>query len=170
MQAARKRRYNVNMEKVFHTLEPIFDENSKVLVLGSMPSPKSREAGMYYSHPQNRFWRVLAAVFEEQTPSTNEEKREFLLKHKIACWDVLASCDIQGASDSKIKNAVCNDFNVITQTANIVKVFTTGKVAAKYYKAFTGNDSACLPSTSPANCAVSFEELVDAYRAIRDFT
>jgi hypoxanthine-DNA glycosylase len=162
-------RYNKNMEKIFHPLEPIFDKNSRVLILGTMPSPASRKIGMYYGHPQNRFWRVLAAVFDEKIPVSNDERRGFLLAHKIACWDVLASCDINGASDASIKSAVPNDFSPIFDTADIRRVFTTGKTAAFYYEKFTGKRPCVLPSPSPANCAVSFERLTEAYSAIKPF-
>ena len=99
------------MERVIHQFEPIFDENSKILMLGTMPSPKSREVGFYYGHPRNRFWKVVADVRKEVIPTTIQEKIDFLIKNKIALWDVLKSCDINGADDSSIKNPVANDIN-----------------------------------------------------------
>ncbi len=157
------------MEKVFHTLEPVFDENSKVLVLGSLPSPLSRAKGFYYGHPQNRFWRVLEKVFNEEIPDSNEAKRAFLLGKGIALWDVIYSCDINGASDSSIKNAVPNDFSVIFSAADIKRVFTTGKTAYALYRRFTGETPVLLPSPSPANCAVKFDDLVSSYSSILPF-
>lgn len=160
--------YNVTMElqRVTHTLEPIFDENSRVLVLGSIPSPVSRAVGMYYGNKGNRFWRAIAAAFGESLPETDKEKRAFLLRNRVALWDVLESCDIAGASDASIKNPKVNDFSRITSQADIVEVFTTGKTAADYYKRFTGRDSVCLPSPSGANCAVSLEQLTQSYKRI----
>ncbi len=157
-------------EKVFHTLEPVFDHDSRVLVLGSMPSPKSREVGFYYGHPQNRFWRVLAEVFGAPLPVGTEERKEFVRRRRIALWDVIAECDITGAADSSIKNAIPNDFSLITSTCDIREVFTVGRTATNLYKKFTGNDSVCLPSPSGANCAVSFDKLVSAYAAIAKAT
>ena len=157
------------MEKVFHTLEPVFDGNSKILILGSMPSPVSRAIGFYYGHPQNRFWRVLEALFDEKIPSSAEAKRAFLLKKHIALWDVIESCDINGASDSSIKNVVPNDFSVIFSAADIKRVFTTGKTAYDLYRRFTLDTPVLLPSPSPANCAVKFDALVSAYSVIFDY-
>ena len=157
------------MAKVFHTLEPVFDENSKVLILGSFPSPKSRETGFYYGHPQNRFWRVLAAVFDEAVPTTNEEKKAFVLRHRIALWDVCASCEIEGAADSSIQNVTPNDFSVIRSVANVRAVFTTGKTANALYERFTGEKALLLPSPSPANCAVPFSTLVARYAVVKTF-
>lgn len=155
---------------VLHELPPVYDENSRVLILGTLPSPLSRKVRFYYGNPQNRFWATLAGVYEEEMPTTNDEKITFLLRHRIALWDVIAACDIEGAADSSIKNPVPNDFSVILDYANIKQIFTTGKTAFKYFKKFTGMDSVCLPSPSPANCAVSLPELVKAYGRIRLFT
>lgn len=154
---------------------PLVDGNSHTLVLGSMLSPKSAEAGFYYAHPQNRFWRVLAAVFGYPCPATVEDKKTLALKNGIALWDVLHSCDILGASDSSIKNAVCNDVqNLLCDYPNITRVFTTGRKAAellKKYNADIGNDNIasalCLPSPSPLNCAAKFDELVQAYSVLK---
>lgn len=156
------------MEKIRHTLEPIFDENSRVLVLGTMPSPVSRKVGMYYGNKGNRFWRAISAAFGEPFPQSDEEKRAFLLKNRVALWDVLESCDIEGASDASIQNARPNDFSRIFSRAHIAAVFTTGKTAAKFYKKFTGKDSVCLPSPSGANCAVGLSALVESYRRVAE--
>lgn len=158
--------------RVVHTIEPIFDERSRVLVLGTMPSPKSREIGFYYGHPQNRFWRVLAALFGEPVPTTNEERTALLLNHRIALWDVLASCTIKGASDASIADAVPNDLGRITEAAPIERVFCTGATAARLYRkhceAAVGIPAVQLPSTSPANAAWSLDHLIEAYRSVAE--
>ncbi len=154
------------MNRFTHTIAPVFNEESRILILGSFPSPKSREVGFYYGHPQNRFWSVLSIVLNEPCPKTPEEKQMLLFKHHIALWDVLHSCDISGASDSSIKNPVPNDLQRIFDVADIRAVFTTGKTAGKLFKRFTGCESVILPSPSPANCAVSFDQLTEAYRCI----
>ncbi len=158
------------MEHIIHSIEPVFDTESWVLILGTMPSPKSREVQFYYGHPQNRFWRVLAAVLGEELPRSVPEKKAMLLRHRIALWDVLAECEITGASDSSIRNPVANDLSVILDHAPVQAVFTTGATAWKLYtrlqKPHTGIEAVRLPSTSPANCAVKMEALTEAYKAI----
>lgn len=160
-------------ERITHTFDPVFDSKSRVLVLGTMPSPKSRELGFYYSHPRNRFWPVLAKIFEEKIPETPEEKTVFCLRHKIALWDVLKECDIEGASDSSIKNALPNDIGIILKNADIQAIFCTGTTAAKLYKKFiepeTKIPAIALPSTSPANAKVKFDELVEEYKIILEY-
>ena len=158
------------MEHIIHSIEPVFDAESRVLILGTMPSPKSREVQFYHGHPQNRFWRVLAAVLGEEVPQSVPEKKAMLLRHRIALWDVLAECEITGASDSSIRNPVANDLSVILDHAPVQAVFTTGATAWKLYtrlqKPHTGIEAVRLPSTSPANCAVKMEALTEAYKAI----
>lgn len=159
--------------KVHHTLEAVYNQDSRILILGTMPSPKSRELGFYYGHPQNRFWRVLAKVFRQEVPQTIEEKKEFLLSNEIAVWDVLASCDIKNADDSSISEPVANDFSTIFNIARIEAVFTTGKKATSLYKKLCHADyhsipAIGLPSTSPANCATSLDKLVEEYKLILD--
>ena len=158
------------MEHIIHSIEPVFDAESRVLILGTMPSPKSREVQFYYGHPQNRFWRVLAAVLGDEVPQSVPEKKAMLLRHRIALWDVLAECEITGASDSSIRNPVANDLSVILGHAPVQAVFTTGATAWKLYtrlqKPHTGIEAVRLPSTSPANCAVKMEALTEAYKAI----
>ncbi len=153
-----------------HPFPPLYDENSRVLILGSFPSVKSREEMFFYGHPQNRFWRVLAAVLGCGVPQSIEEKREMLLSHGVALWDVLASCEIEGSADSTIKNAVANDLSPIFAAAKIEKVFVNGKTAEKYYNKYLkqklGRAAVCLPSTSPANAAWSVERLVRAWSVI----
>lgn len=153
---------------ITHPISPIYDEHSKILILGSFPSVKSREEGFFYGHPQNRFWKVLAAIYQVQTPETIEEKKEFLLQNKIAVWDVIQSCDIVGSSDSSIKNVIPNDLNQILQKSSIEKIFVNGKKALQLYKKYIepaiGKEAVCLPSTSPANAAWKPDRLVDVWR------
>lgn len=159
--------------RIVHRIQPVFDERSRVLVLGTMPSPKSREAGFYYGHPQNRFWKVLGALFDEPEPRTNEERTALLLAHRIALWDVLASCTIVGASDASIADPVPNDLTRIAAVAPLRAVFTTGSKAASLYErhcaAMLPNvPHTALPSTSPANARMRLADLVEAYRPLRD--
>lgn len=156
---------------VNHVFEPVFDKNSKVLILGTMPSPKSRELGFYYGHPRNRFWPVMADVFHAPYPESIQDKISFCHTHGIAIWDVLASCEIQGADDNSIKNPVANDLSQVLDHAPVQAVFTTGSKAYTLYQKHcfpvTGMEAIQLPSTSPANCRISYDALVEAYGAIR---
>lgn len=154
-------------------IPPVFDEHSAVLILGTMPSPKSREAGFYYAHPQNRFWPVLTELFGEHDGKTAEWRRSFALRRRIALWDVLAQCDIEGAADSAIKNPVPNDIAALLRGSEIRAVFTAGKAAARLYKRFC-EPAGCppaieLPSTSPANARLRLDDLIKAYRAILEY-
>lgn len=156
---------------VNHTIEPLFNENSKVLLLGTIPSPKSREAMFYYSHPQNKFWKVMASILDDDVPINNEEKKNLMLKNNIALWDVLASCKIKGASDESIEEPVANDINYILHKADIKTIFTTGTKAYALYKKYclkdTGVEAVKLPSTSPANCRFyNLEKLIIEYKII----
>ncbi|MBR3621033.1 MAG: DNA-deoxyinosine glycosylase [Clostridia bacterium] len=154
-----------------HNIPPVFDKDSRILILGSFPSVKSREAEFFYGHPQNRFWKVTSAVFGCETPQTIPEKREFLLKNHIAVWDVIARCDIENSADSTIKNVVPNDIGVILGKADIKEIFVNGRTAEKYYKKYifplTGRQAVCLPSTSPANAAKSPDDLIESWKIIR---
>lgn len=156
---------------ITHPIPPVFDEHSRVLILGSFPSVKSREAQFFYGHPQNRFWRVLAALFGEGAGETPAEKTAFLLRHNIALWDVIASCEIEGSADSTIANAAPNDLSVILCTAQITHIFTNGKTADRLYRQYqlpqTGITAVCLPSTSPANAAWSLDRLTEAWQAVK---
>lgn len=160
----------MNLQTVFHTIPPLYDSHSRVLLLGSIPSPKSREAGFYYAHPQNRFWRVLAAVLGEEVPQTIEEKRAMCLKHHVALWDTIARCDIAGASDTSIRNAVPNDIGKLVRESEITRIFATGGKSADLYRKLIEPQlhipTTQLPSTSPANAAWSLERLIEAYRVI----
>lgn len=154
-----------------HPIAPLYNKNSVVLILGSFPSVKSREQMFYYGHTQNRFWKVISAVTGQKTPATIEEKRDFLYSNGIALWDVIASCDITGSSDSSIKNVVANDLSVILDNANIKQIYLNGKTAEKYYNKYIKNsidkESVCLPSTSPANASYSIDRLVQAWSVIK---
>ena len=150
--------------------EPVFDENSEVMILGSFPSVKSREQLFFYGHHQNRFWKVTAAVFGDDVPKSIEDKKAFLHKNHIALWDVIASCDIEGSADSTIKNVVPNDLDAIIKNSKVKRIFVNGKTAEKYYNKYTlpaiNRKAVCLPSTSPANAAWSFERLKEAWSVI----
>ena len=156
---------------IIHPFPPLFDSDSRILILGSFPSVKSREQKFFYGHPQNRFWKVLAAVFEDVVPEDIEDKRAFLFRHGIALWDTIASCDISGSSDSSIRNVVPNDLTSILNTADIRQIYVNGKTSEKYYNKYIrdkiGRDAVCLPSTSPANAAWSVERLIEAWSIIR---
>ena len=160
------------METVTHPIPPLFDASSRILILGSFPSVKSREGLFFYHHPQNRFWKVLAGVLEEPVPGSIEEKKIFLLKHRIALWDVIASCTIEGSSDSTIKNVVPNDLSGILSAADISRIFCNGGASFQYYKKYQeprpGRAAVRLPSTSPANAAWSLDRLIREWAAIRD--
>lgn len=154
---------------VAHPFDPVVSPESKVLILGSFPSVKSREQGFYYGHPQNRFWRVLAEVFQEPLPLTIDEKRELVLRHGLALWDVIASCDITGSSDASVKNAVPVDIARVTRTADLRAVICNGALSGKLYTRYlqplTGMEALVLPSTSPANAAWTLPRLIAAWRA-----
>lgn len=150
-----------------HTFEPVYDANSRVLILGSFPSVKSRENNFYYGHPQNRFWKVLAAVLGCKVPQTVEEKKEMLLANHIAVWDVIESCSINGSSDSSIRDVVPNDFTKLLQKAGIQRIGGNGTKAFELYQKYvfgkTGIVMTKLPSTSPANAVCNMERLVEEY-------
>ena len=155
---------------VKHPFPPLYDGSSRILILGSFPSVKSREQGFFYGHPQNRFWRVTASVYGCRIPQTIEEKSEFLHENHIALWDVIASCDITGSSDSSIKNVVPNDLRPILRAADIEKIYVNGRAAEKYYikyqEPILKRKAVYLPSTSPANAAMSEDKLIVKWRII----
>ncbi|HAG14233.1 MAG TPA: DNA-deoxyinosine glycosylase [Ruminococcus sp.] len=155
-----------------HPFPPLYDAHSEILILGSFPSVKSREQQFFYGHPQNRFWRVTAAVFQENVPVAISEKTAFLLRNHIALWDVIGQCDICGSSDSSIRNVMPNDLMPILQHAAIRRVFVNGGTAAKYYQKYqlpvTGIPAVQLPSTSPANAAWTLPKLIGAWQIIRE--
>lgn len=158
-------------ERLKHTFDPVFDENSKVLILGSFPSVKSRENNFYYGHPQNRFWKVLARIYEVEVPQTIKEKKTFLLEHHIAVWDVIESCTIIGSSDSSIKDVVVNDFSKVQGNSAIESIYVNGGKAYELYRKYaekqTVIEAVKLPSTSPANAAWSLERLCEAWSILK---
>ena len=171
------------MTNVSHPIPPVWDSKSQILILGTMPSPKSREAGFFYMHPYNRFWSVMAEVFDETFLNPNNspdhtaaiaERRDFLLRHNLAMWDVLASCEITGAADSSIKNAIPNDFSEILENSKVRQIICTGKTSfnlwqkncAALYEPRYNLTVHCLPSTSPANAQWGKEKLIKEYKVI----
>ena len=162
----------MEQQKLVHPIPPTWDETSRILILGSFPSVKSREMAYFYGHPQNRYWRVLSALFEEPLPETKEERHAFLLHHHIAAWDVIASCTITGSADSSIRDVVVNDLQPILNGAPIRQIYVNGKKADALYRKYLlprlGREAVCLPSTSPANAAWNLEKLIGAWRQILD--
>lgn len=157
-------------QQLTHTFEPVFNKESKVLVLGSFPSVKSRENNFYYGHPQNRFWKVLAQVLETDVPQTITEKKKFLLEHCIAVWDVIESCKIIGSSDTSIKDVVVNDFSKVLENSSIQRIYVNGSKAYELYHKYaekqTGIAAVKLPSTSPANAAWNVDRLCGEWKQI----
>lgn len=155
-------------EHIVHPFPPLYNSESRILILGSLPSVKSREQMFFYGHPQNRFWKMISGVFEEAVPQTIEEKKAFMLKHNIAMWDTIYSCDIIGSSDSSIKNVVPTDLKSIIDNSKIEKVICNGKTSGKYYEKYQmkylGIKPDILPSTSPANAAYSLGKLVEIWK------
>lgn len=154
-----------------HEFAPVYDEHSRILILGTFPSVKSREQRFYYGHPQNRFWKVLASLTRwPQIPQTIEEKKQMLLQNGIAIWDVIQSCDIAGSSDSSIKNVVPSDIGSILKDSGIKRIYANGNMAKKLYEKYilpeTGVPIIGLPSTSPANAAYSLERLKESWKQI----
>lgn len=158
------------MSKVKHTLKPVYDKNSKTLILGSMPSVKSREIMKYYGHPQNRFWHILEIIYEEDST----EWQNFILKHNLALWDVIASCDIDKSSDSSIKNVEVNKIDELIKNSSITNIVVLGKTAYNLYQKYvypiTNIEGIYLPSPSSANASKSLEELVEEYKIIKKVT
>lgn len=156
-----------------HNIPPVCDENSKILILGSFPSVRSREQSFFYGHSQNRFWKVLSCVLADDEPESIEEKRSFLLKNKIALWDVIASCDIEGSADSTIRNVLPNDIEPILKAADIKMIFLNGRTAEKYYNKYLAKkinrDTVTLPSTSPANAVWRLDDLIAEWGRIKSF-
>lgn len=155
-----------------HNIEPVYDEQSRVLILGSFPSVKSREQQFFYGHKQNRFWRVMAQVLDCPVPESVEQKRGMLLTHHVAVWDVIASCEITGSSDASIRDVVPNDLSRILSCADIRAVYTNGGKAHQLYEKYifpvSGREARLLPSTSPANAGYSLERLAEAWKVIRE--
>ena len=157
-------------EHVSHTFAPVYDQESRILILGTFPSVKSRQNDFYYGHPQNRFWRLLAELVHSGLPGTIHEKKTMLLENNIAVWDVIASCDIIGSSDSSIRNVVPNDIAGLLRMTGIHTIYANGSTAAKLYERYvkkeTGREIITLPSTSPANAAYQMERLKERWKVI----
>lgn len=157
-------------QHIRHEFDPVYDRNSEILILGTLPSVKSREQRFYYGHKQNRFWKVIAALYGEAVPVTIEEKEKILLRHHIALFDVIAECDIAGSSDSTIRNVVPTDLSVILKQAPVRKIFANGNKAYDLYMKYsyekTGMEACRLPSTSPANAAYQMERLLQSWKVI----
>jgi len=156
---------------LYHPFGPLYNKESRVLILGSFPSVKSREQNFFYGHPQNRFWKVIAALYEQPQPQTIEEKKQLILDNGLALWDSIASCEITGSSDSSIRNARANDINVILDSCHIEKIYCNGRKSHELYRKYiepaTGRTAVCLPSTSPANAQWSLEKLIGVWAEIR---
>ena len=157
-------------QTIIHPIPPLYDENCKILILGSFPSVKSREAMFFYGHPQNRFWKLIAALFEEPVPQSVDEKRGLALKHHIAMWDTIHACTITGSSDSSIRDVVPNDLSVILDNSRVERIFCNGATSYNLYMKYiyptTRIKAIKLPSTSPANAAFTMERLMDAWQVI----
>ena len=153
-----------------HPIPPLYSKNSEILILGSFPSVKSRENEFFYAHPQNRFWKVLSAVFNSPLPQNTDEKKELVLKNKLALFDVIKQCEIKGSGDSTIKNVIPNDLKPIIESSNIKHIYLNGKTAEKYYIKYSATiidiEFTTLPSTSPANAAYSLDRLIEEWKII----
>ncbi len=161
-----------NTSKIIHPIPPLYDADCKILILGSFPSVKSREAMFFYGHPQNRFWPLLARMFDEDVPQTVDQKRSLALRHHIAMWDTIHSCTITGSSDSSIRDVVPNDLSVILDNSSVERIFCNGATShclyMKYIYPSTGIKAEKLPSTSPANAAFTMDRLYAAWKAIKE--
>lgn len=161
------------MERVSHDFGPVYDKNSKVLILGTVPSVQSRKVGFYYANPKNRFWHILFDLFNEKYLLDIESRKQFLYDHQIALWDVLSECDIQNSSDSSIRNPKVNDISKVIKNSKIKTIFTTGKKATELYTRYcyptTKIPCIYLPSTSSANCAIGYEDLKTEYEKILNY-
>lgn len=159
-------------QRIIHPIPPLFDKDCTKLILGSFPSVKSREAQFFYGHPQNRFWRLIAELFNEEIPRTMEEKSELVLKHNIAMWDTIHSCTITGSSDSSIKDVVPNDLSAILDNSRVTRIFANGTASYNLYQKYiypvTNIPAVKLPSTSPANAAFSLERLKQSWNIITE--
>lgn len=173
-----KKRERDKLQLISHPIPPLYNADSQILILGSFPSVKSRETAFFYGHPQNRFWKLLSLLLAAPFPETVQERREFLLSHRIAVWDVIASCEIHGSSDASIRNVVPNDLREILDTAQIGQIYVNGQTAGKLYKKYQEKPlvesygsparAVILPSTSPANAAWNMERLRQAWSVILD--
>lgn len=159
-------------QKIIHPIPPLYDAESKILILGSFPSIKSREAMFFYGHPQNRFWPLLARLFGEDVPTSIEEKKSLVLRHRVALWDSIHSCTIVGSSDSSVRDVVPNDLSVILDNSKVERIYCNGALSHKMYTKYiyptTGITAVKLPSTSPANAAFNMDRLEKEWQVIKD--
>lgn len=160
-------------QTIIHPIPPLFDKNSRILILGSFPSVKSREAMFFYGHPQNRFWKLLSLLFGELAPQSVDEKKSLALNHRIAIWDTIRSCTIVGSADSSIRDAVPNDLTEILDNSMVEHIFCNGATSYNLYMKYIyptlGIDALKLPSTSPANAAFTMDRLVQAWKVIKEY-
>lgn len=167
-----KEKGDTSQERFSHTCYPIYDAECRVLILGTFPSVKSRETMFYYGHPQNRFWKVLPALFGEERPETPEQKTQLLLRNHVALWDVIESCEVTGSSDTSIRNVIPNDITKITKECKLQAIYGNGEMSVKLYNRYlkkkAGMEIIKLPSTSPANASYSLERLIESWSVIRD--
>ncbi len=158
-------------QSMVHPFPPLFDKNSSVLILGSFPSVKSREQNFFYGHPQNRFWKLISLLFDEEIPQSIDEKKRLILKHNLALWDVIHSCTVTGSSDSSIKDVVANDLSEILKNSKVNRIFANGALSHKMYMKYifpkTGIEAVKLPSTSPANAAFSLDRLAENWKIVK---
>lgn len=158
-------------KRIEHPIPPLYNKESHTLILGSFPSVKSRENCFFYGHPQNRFWRVVSSVLGCAEPQDIAQKKELILSNGLALWDVIASCEIKGSSDTSITGVIPNDLGAILENSSVKRIFVNGKTAERYYVKYqlekTGIEAVCLPSTSPANAAYSIDRLIDAWSQIK---
>lgn len=158
-------------QSMVHPFPPLFDKNSSVLILGSFPSVKSREQNFFYGHPQNRFWKLISLLFDEEIPQSIDEKKRLILKHNLALWDVIHSCTVTGSSDSSIKDVVANDLSEILKNSKVNRIFANGALSHKMYMKYifpkTGIEAVKLPSTSPANAAFSLSRLAESWKIVK---
>ena len=163
---------NASGRRIEHPFGPLFGPDSRILVLGSFPSVKSREQNFFYGHPQNRFWKVVAAVFGEEVPADIPAKKKLILSHGLALWDSIASCEITGSSDASIRNVLANDLRIILDASPIERIYCNGRKSHemydKYIRPVLGREAECLPSTSPANAQWSLERLVAAWSVLKE--
>ena len=159
------------MSVLQHPFGPLYCEKSRVLILGSFPSVKSREQNFFYGHPQNRFWKVIASIFDADVPETIEAKKALILENGLALWDSIASCEITGSSDASIRNVKTNDISIILDSCRIERIYCNGRKSYDLYRKYiepeTGREAQCLPSTSPANAVWTLDKLIAAWQAIR---
>jgi hypoxanthine-DNA glycosylase len=158
------------MSRIDHPFGPLYSDHSRILVLGSFPSIRSREQNFFYGHPQNRFWKVISAVFHEPLPQTVREKRDMILRNDLALWDSIASCEIAGSSDASIRNAEPNDISCILNNCSIEHIYCNGRKShdlyCRYIEPQTGRRAECLPSTSPANARWTLERLIESWSVL----